>query len=95
MPSDDVVEAVRDGKFSIWAVADVDQGIEILTGTPAGERADDGEYPAGTIHNLVAQKLRSYSDLQAVFGAGRDGRASRALSETAAKAGRGPKTRRV
>jgi len=95
MLSDDVVEAVRDGKFSIWAVADVDQGIEILTGTPAGERAADGEYPAGTIHNLVAQKLRSYADLQAAFGAGPDGRATRALRETGAKAGRGPKTRRV
>jgi predicted ATP-dependent protease len=95
MLTDDVVEAVRDGKFNIWAVADVDQGIEILTGTPAGERAADGEYPVGTIHNLVAQKLRSYADLQAAFGAGPDGRAPRTLSESAAKAGRRSKTRPI
>jgi lon-related putative ATP-dependent protease len=85
MLSDDVVDAVRAGKFSIWAVADVDEGIEILTGTPAGERTAGGEYPEGTIHNLVAHKLRTYADLQAAFGAAPNGEPHRPVKETAAK----------
>ena len=95
MLSDDVVDAVRDGKFNIWAVADVDEGIEILTGTPAGQRSADGEYPSGTIHHLVAQKLQGYAEIQAKFGAGPNGRGHPALSETAAVAGRRSKTRPI
>ena len=95
MLSEDVVEAVHDGKFSIWAVADVDEGIEILTDTPAGQRSADGEYPAGSVHSLVAQKLQGYAELQATFGAGPNGRAPHALEEAAAKAGQRPETPRV
>lgn len=39
---DEVVQAVEDGKFSIYAVSTIDEGIEILTGVPAGEPDDDG-----------------------------------------------------
>jgi predicted ATP-dependent protease len=53
----DVVEAVRDGKFHIYAVETVDQGIELLTGTPAGEADEDGHYPEGTISFLVRRRL--------------------------------------
>jgi len=95
MLSDDVVGAVRDGKFSIWAVADVDEGIEILTGTPAGHRSADGEYAAGTIHHLVAQRLQSYAELQATFGVGPNGKGHLALSETAAVTGRRRKARPI
>jgi lon-related putative ATP-dependent protease len=67
MLGEEVVQAVRDGKFSIWAVDSVDQGIEILTGVPAGDHAPDGTYPEGSIHSRVAKKLQGYADLQSSY----------------------------
>jgi predicted ATP-dependent protease len=58
MLKDEVVEAVRDGKFHIWSVETIDQGIEILTGIPAGEKQPDGAYPEGTINRMVDARLR-------------------------------------
>jgi predicted ATP-dependent protease len=58
----DVVEAVRDGKFHIYAVETVDQGIELLTGTPAGEADEDGHYPEGTIDFLVHRRLMEMAE---------------------------------
>jgi predicted ATP-dependent protease len=58
MLSDEVVAAVKKGKFHLWSVATIDQGIEILTGMAAGERQKDGSYPKGTINYLVDQRLR-------------------------------------
>ena len=60
--SDEVIEAVRQGKFHIYPVKTIDQGIEILTGTSAGEPGADGSYPAGTVNALVSQKLKEYTD---------------------------------
>ncbi len=56
-----VLDAVRNGQFHIWAVDHVDQGIEILTGIPAGERNEEGEYPEETINFLVDQRLDDLS----------------------------------
>jgi predicted ATP-dependent protease len=53
----DVVAAVEKGKFHIYPVQTVDQGIEILTGIPAGEKDSAGNYPPGTVNGLVDQKL--------------------------------------
>lgn len=53
----DVVEAVREGKFHIYAVETVDEGIELLTGLPAGERDEEGLYPEGSINALVEARL--------------------------------------
>lgn len=58
----EVIDAVRDGKFSIWAIDTVDQGIEILTGVPAGEQQPDGTYPEGTVHFLVDKRLRAMAE---------------------------------
>jgi lon-related putative ATP-dependent protease len=57
MLREDVVEAVAQGKFHIYAVETVDQGIEILTGRPAGERDDEGVYAEDTINRLVEDRL--------------------------------------
>jgi ATP-dependent Lon protease len=54
----DVVAAVQEGKFHIYPVQTIDQGIEILTGMPAGEKNPDGTYPPATVNGLVDQKLR-------------------------------------
>ena len=68
MLRDEVIDAVRDGKFHIWAVKTIDQGIEILTGMKAGERRKDGKYPAKTINKLVDDKLKELADTLAAFG---------------------------
>ncbi|MGQ9645144.1 MAG: Lon protease family protein [Thermodesulfobacteriota bacterium] len=54
----DVIEAVKEGKFHIYPVKTVDQGIEILTGVEAGERLDGAGYKEGTVNYRVDQKLR-------------------------------------
>ena len=69
MLREDVVEAVRDGKFSVWSVEHVDQGIEMLTGVKAGSRGPDGRFPAGTVNRLVEDKLRSFAERAKAFGA--------------------------
>ncbi len=53
----EVVEAVRAGKFSIYAVDRVEDALELLTGLPAGERQADGSYPAGTLYAKVTARL--------------------------------------
>ena len=59
----EVVEAVRENKFHIYAIKTIDEGLEILTGTPAGERDKNGEYPAGTINALIERNLKEYHKL--------------------------------
>jgi predicted ATP-dependent protease len=61
MLKDEIIDAVEKGKFHIWAVSTVDEGVEILTGMKAGEKGKDGKYPEGTINYLVDKKLREYS----------------------------------
>lgn len=64
MLREDVVEAVKEGKFHIYAVSTIDEGIEVLTGVPAGEADDEGNYPEGSINQLVQKKLDEMADLQ-------------------------------
>ncbi len=58
---DEVIKAVKDGMFHIYAIKSVDEGIELLTGVPAGKKNKNGEYPAGTVNYLVNEKLKKYS----------------------------------
>ena len=58
----DVVQTVKDGKFHIYAVNDIDEGIEVLTGVTAGERDPDGHYPEESINGRVEKKLRRFSE---------------------------------
>jgi lon-related putative ATP-dependent protease len=62
MLKEEVVKAVKAGKFHIWAVASIDEGIEILTGKKAGVKDKKGEYPKGTINYLVDKKLKEYME---------------------------------
>lgn len=66
----EVVDAVREGKFHIYAISTVDEGIEILTGVPAGERKEDGSYPEGTINYLVDKRLKEF--LEGLKGIGEE-----------------------
>ncbi|MBI4299228.1 MAG: AAA family ATPase [Chloroflexi bacterium] len=65
---EEVVKAVKDGKFHIWAVSTIDEGIEILTGVPAGTQKDDGTYEKGTVHYLVERRLKELSRKAREFG---------------------------
>jgi predicted ATP-dependent protease len=58
MLREDVVEALRQGQFHIYSVKSIDEGIEVLTGIPAGARQPDDSYPDGSISQLVDQRLR-------------------------------------
>ena len=62
MLRDDVVQAVAEGKFHIYAVSTIEEGIELLTGAPAGEMSAEGTYPEGTIYARVQAKLSKYAE---------------------------------
>ena len=57
-----VRDAVKDGKFHIWPVKTIDEGVEILTGYEAGAQEADGSFPDGTVHGLVAKRLQQYAE---------------------------------
>jgi len=63
----DVVEAVADGEFHIYPVRTIDEGIERLTGIPAGEKKVDGRYPAKSINQRVANRLETLAEKQRSF----------------------------
>jgi ATP-dependent Lon protease len=54
----DVVQAVQEGKFHVYPVKTIDQGIAILTGVEVGERLEDGRFKEGTVNGLVDRKLQ-------------------------------------
>lgn len=60
--NEEVCTAVASGQFHIYAVKTIDDGIELLTGLPAGQLQADGTYPAGTAHYLVQNKLQRYTE---------------------------------
>jgi len=65
----EVVTAVTEGQFHIWSVTTIDQGIEILTGIPAGERLDDGRWPEGTVNARVDARLNEMLNIVKRFHA--------------------------
>jgi predicted ATP-dependent protease len=68
MLDEEVVEAVRVGDFHVWAVSTIEEGIEILTGVPAGRRRKDGSFTPGSVHARVAERLRGYAEALRAFG---------------------------
>ena len=59
--STEVVEAVKNNKFHIYAISTIEEGIELLTGVPAGSKDENDNFPAGTINYLVYNKLKKYA----------------------------------
>ncbi len=62
MLQESVIAAVAAGKFHVWAVATIDEGMEILTGTPAGIQQADGRWPAGSVNARVDHRLRELAE---------------------------------
>ncbi|MBL6936288.1 MAG: AAA family ATPase [Alphaproteobacteria bacterium] len=61
MLREDVVQAVRDGRFAVYALDTVDEAIEVLTGMPAGSRRRDGTFPRGSFNRLVRERLIDFA----------------------------------
>jgi predicted S18 family serine protease len=70
MVRQDVIEAVERGEFTVYPVKTVDEGIELLTGVPAGERDDQGAFPEGTINQRVEERLIELAQRQRDFAEG-------------------------
>jgi predicted ATP-dependent protease len=68
MLNKEVIAAVRERNFHIWAVSTIDEGIEILTGTPAGSLQTDGSWPEGTVNFLIDRRLREMAEAVRRFG---------------------------
>ncbi|MBI2305264.1 MAG: AAA family ATPase [Chloroflexi bacterium] len=68
MLKEEVVEAVEAGRFHVYPVTTIDQGIEVLTGVSAGERQQDGTYPTDTVHARVDARLREIAEGLRKFG---------------------------
>ncbi len=62
MLKQEMVDAVRDGKFSVYAIDRMEEGLEILTGKKAGELGEDGVYPEGTLNYLIMKRFEEISD---------------------------------
>jgi predicted ATP-dependent protease len=90
MLRDDVVAAVAAGRFHVWALHQVDQGLELLSDLEAGTDRK-GQYPAGSFHRAVADQLTRFADsLKAADPGTHNGRASRARKPRPQKTGAPP-----
>jgi predicted ATP-dependent protease len=88
MLDENVIDAVRAGQFHIWAVRSIDEGIELLTGRPAGQRDAEGHYPESTLYWLVENRLRAYAEHLRAFAADHSTEAGRERGATDRGAGR-------
>ncbi len=61
--SDEIIDSVKNGMFKIYAVSTIDEGIEVLTGVPAGKKDKNGKFPSGSINYLVYEKLKKYAKI--------------------------------
>jgi len=66
----DLVEAVEEGQFHIYPVETVDQGLELLTGLPIGERDKEGNFPEGSVNQLIEARLIELAEKQRSFEEG-------------------------
>ena len=58
---ENIVQSVKQGLFHIYSVSTIDEGIEVLTGVPAGKKDKNGNFPVGTVNYLVYEKLKKYA----------------------------------
>ena len=68
MLQQEVVDAVRDGKFHVWAVKTVDEGMELLTGVKSGSLNSDGEFEPGTVNHKVQDRMLELATIMERFG---------------------------
>ncbi len=61
--NEEIIEAVKNKQFHVYAISTIEEGIEILTGVPAGKRDKNGKFPLGTVNHLVYEKLKTYAKI--------------------------------
>jgi len=67
MLKQEVVESVREGKFHVWPINTIEEGVEILTGMEAGTLQPDGTYPDGALFRKVDERLMEISEIVKKF----------------------------
>jgi len=67
MLREELINAVRDGKFHIYAISDIDEGIELLMGIPVGEKDKMGKWPENSINQRVDTRLQDFADTMKAF----------------------------
>ncbi|AHB49801.1 hypothetical protein W911_00725 [Hyphomicrobium nitrativorans NL23] len=72
MLREDIVEAVRNGRFAVHAVKTVDEALTLITGCEAGVRGADGKFAAESVNGRIEAKLRAFADAQRTFERGAD-----------------------
>lgn len=85
MLKEEVIRAVRAGKFHIWAIDTVEDGLKILTGMDAGERLRNGRFPRDTLYCRVENKLRTFARRADAFRKSVGGKPKKAEEKPAAK----------
>ncbi|MBI4364910.1 MAG: AAA family ATPase [Candidatus Latescibacteria bacterium] len=73
MLREDVVDAVSGGRFHVWTAQTIDEGIELLTGTPAGERLPEGGFREGTVNDRVDRTLGRFAESMRRMAEGEEG----------------------
>jgi len=68
MLKQEVIDAVKEGRFHVWPVRTIEEGIEILTGVEAGEMGPAGTYPEGTVFQKVDKRLVELAEIVKKFG---------------------------
>jgi predicted ATP-dependent protease len=82
----EVVDAVRDGKFNVWTAATIEEGVELLTGLPAGKLRKDGTYAEGSLFRKVTDTLEAMTQRAIEVNRGtRDGVATTSVSPNGAR----------
>ncbi|WP_223669871.1 Lon protease family protein [Kangiella shandongensis] len=74
MLHEDVVEAVREEKFSVYAISNVDEAITLLTGVDAGQADKEGSFKDGTVNQRVCTRLQAFADIRSRFGSKGNGK---------------------
>jgi hypothetical protein len=64
---------VREGRFAIYAIKSVDEGIQLLTGLEAGEKGWDGRFAADTVNARVEARLKTFAERAHAFAPGKSG----------------------
>jgi len=68
MLKQEVIDAVKDGKFHLWPISTIEEGVEILTGMEAGTLQAGGTYPEGTLFRTVDDRLSELGEIVRKFG---------------------------
>ncbi|HYM15744.1 MAG TPA: ATP-binding protein [Dehalococcoidia bacterium] len=92
----EVVRAVAEGRFHVWAAASIEEGIELLTGLPAGRLRRDGTYAPGTLFRKVTDALEAMTKraMEVNRGVSKDEPAPTSVADDGAKRAKKPGTRR-